>query len=53
MQTITPFALGFMLVSMISVTSLTVYCFWRILSGGGGGAIREAGPAPGTEGDES
>lgn len=31
---ITPFALGFMVVSMASVTLLVVYCFARILRGG-------------------
>lgn len=31
---LTPFAVTFMLVSMISVTYLMVYCFWRILRGG-------------------
>lgn len=31
---LTPFALVFMLVSMVSVTALMVYCFWRILRGG-------------------
>jgi hypothetical protein len=31
---ITPFALGFMLVSMASVTALVVYCYSRILRGG-------------------
>jgi len=30
----TPFALFFMTVSMISVTSLAGYCMYRILSGG-------------------
>lgn len=30
----TTFALVFMLVSMLSVTFLMVYCFWRILRGG-------------------
>ena len=30
----TTFALIFMLVSMLSVTFLMVYCFWRILRGG-------------------
>lgn len=30
----TTFALFFMLVSMLSVTGLMVYCFWRILRGG-------------------
>ena len=28
---ITPFALGFMIVSMASVTGLVLYCYWRIL----------------------
>lgn len=28
----TPFALGFMLISMVSVTALTGYCLRRILS---------------------
>lgn len=31
---ITPFALGFMTVSMATVTLLVVYCFARILRGG-------------------
>lgn len=31
---LTPFAMAFMLVSMITVTALMVYCFWRILRGG-------------------
>lgn len=31
---LTPFATTFMLVSMVSVTVLMVYCFWRILRGG-------------------
>jgi hypothetical protein len=31
---ITPFALGFMVVSMTSVTVLVVYCYARILRGG-------------------
>ena len=31
---ITPFALGFMVVSMASVTVLVVYCYFRILRGG-------------------
>jgi len=31
---LTPFAMTFMLVSMVSVTGLMVYCFWRILRGG-------------------
>ena len=31
---ITPFALGFMIVSMASVTLLVVYCYARILRGG-------------------
>ena len=31
---LTPFAMTFMLVSMVSVTVLMVYCFWRILRGG-------------------
>jgi hypothetical protein len=31
---ITPFALGFMLASMISVTVLVAYCFIRIMRGG-------------------
>jgi hypothetical protein len=30
---ITPFALGFMIVSMASVTGLVLYCYWRILRG--------------------
>ena len=30
---ITPFALGFMVVSMASVTLLVVYCYARILRG--------------------
>lgn len=30
---ITPFALGFMIVSMVSVTALVLYCYWRILGG--------------------
>lgn len=32
---LTPFAWFFMLFSMGAVTLLTVYCFYRILSGGG------------------
>lgn len=32
---LTPFAWIFMLLSMGAVTLLTVYCFYRILSGGG------------------
>ena len=31
---LTPFAMTFMLVSMVSVTTLMIYCFWRILRGG-------------------
>ncbi len=31
---ITPFALGFMIVSMASVTVLVVYCYSRIIRGG-------------------
>lgn len=31
---LTLFATAFMLVSMVSVTALMVYCFWRILRGG-------------------
>jgi len=31
---ITPFALGFMIASMASVTLLVVYCYARILRGG-------------------
>lgn len=31
---ITPFALGFMIVSMVSVTVLVVYCYSRILRDG-------------------
>lgn len=31
---VTTFALFFMLVSMLSVTFLMVYCFWRVLRGG-------------------
>lgn len=31
---ITPFALGFMVISMASVTALVVYCYSRILGGG-------------------
>lgn len=31
---ITPFALGFMIVSMASVTLLVLYCYSRILRGG-------------------
>ncbi len=30
----TTFALIFMLVSMLSVTFLMCYCFWRVLRGG-------------------
>lgn len=30
---ITPFALGFMIVSMASVTALVLYCYARILGG--------------------
>ncbi len=30
-SSITPFAWGFMLVSMGSVTALTAYCYYRIL----------------------
>ncbi len=29
-----PFALGFMLISMGAVTTLAVYCFWKILRDG-------------------
>ena len=31
---ISPFALGFMLVSMTAVTALAGYCLWRVLHGG-------------------
>lgn len=31
---LTPFALAFMSVSMVSVTALVLYCFVRILRGG-------------------
>ncbi|MFQ5889577.1 MAG: hypothetical protein ACE5JR_05940 [Gemmatimonadota bacterium] len=34
---LTPFALAFMLVSMVSVTSLMLYCLTRILKGGPAG----------------
>lgn len=55
---LTTFALVFMLVSMGSVTVLTVYCFWRILTepGAAGGAAAAAPPSeeraggPGPEG---
>ena len=40
-SSITPFAWFFMLLSMISVTTLTVYCYYRILWGTG-----DAQPAP-------
>ncbi len=33
---ITPFALGFMIVSMASVTGLVLYCYARILGGRNG-----------------
>jgi ABC-type nickel/cobalt efflux system permease component RcnA len=29
-----PFALSFMLVSMVVVTALAAYCLWRVLRGG-------------------
>jgi hypothetical protein len=46
---LTPFALVFMLVSMISVTGLMIYCFWRILRGGDVAydTAEEAGPGTG------
>ncbi len=42
---ITPFAWFFMLISMGAVTTLTTYCFYRILTGRGI-AGRDAGPEP-------
>lgn len=41
---LTPFALVFMLVSMGTVTALMVYCFYRILTGGG--TVTEGGANP-------
>lgn len=45
----TTFALFFMLVSMLSVTGLMAYCFWRILRGGDVTyeAAGDDGPGPG------
>lgn len=48
---LTTFALIFMLVSMGSVTLLTLYCFWRILTGDvEGGAATASGPEEGRDG---
>lgn len=53
---LTPFAWFFMLISMGAVTTLTAYCFYRILTGGGitgreaGPDTAAAGPDPGRPG---
>lgn len=48
---LTTFALIFMLVSMGSVTLLTLYCFWRILTGDvEDGAATASGPEEGRGG---
>lgn len=46
---LTTFALVFMLLSMGSVTALTVYCFWRILTepGAAAGAASASPPEGG------
>lgn len=45
---LTPFALGFMLVSMGSVTALMIYCFWRVLTKPASGSF-DAGAGPADE----